>query len=102
MIERDRRHAIVRSQRGSGRLRQLVRLREQLGRLAAGTKPAASDAASYQSSVVSQATSALSNATGVNLDTEMTNMLNIENSYTTSAKLLTTVNDMFSALMNAA
>ena len=29
-------------------------------------------------------------------------MLNIENSYTTSAKLLTTVNDMFSALMNAA
>ena len=32
----------------------------------------------------------------------MTNMLNIENSYTTSAKLLTTVNDMFSALMNAA
>jgi flagellar hook-associated protein 1 len=62
----------------------------------------ASDAASYQSSVVSQATSALSNATGVNLDTEMTNMLNIENSYTTSAKLLTTVNDMFSALMSAA
>ena len=45
---------------------------------------------------------ALSNATGVNLDTEMTNMLNIENSYTTSAKLLTTVNAMFSALINAA
>lgn len=67
-----------------------------------GQNQAASDAASYQSSVVSQATSALSNATGVNLDTEMTNMLNIENSYTTSAKLLTTVNDMFSALMNAA
>ena len=37
--QRDRRHAILRSQRGSGRLRQLVRLREQLGRLAAGTKP---------------------------------------------------------------
>lgn len=62
----------------------------------------ASDAASYQSSVVSQANAALSNATGVNLDTEMTNMLNIENSYTTSAKLLTTVNNMFSALINAA
>ena len=62
----------------------------------------ATDAASYQSSVVSQATSALSNATGVNLDTEMTNMLNIENSYTTSAKLLTTVNDMFSSLIQAA
>ncbi len=62
----------------------------------------ASDSASYQSSLVSQASSALSNATGVNLDTEMTNMLNIENSYTTAAKLLTTVNDMFSALMQAA
>ena len=43
----------------------------------------------------SSATTALSNATGVNLDTEMTNMLNIENSYTTTAKLLTTVNSMF-------
>ena len=62
----------------------------------------ASDSASYQSSVVSQASSALSNATGVNLDTEMTNMLNIENSYTTSAKLLTTVNGMYSALIAAA
>ena len=62
----------------------------------------ASDNANYQSSLVSQASGALSNATGVNLDTEMTNMLNIENSYTTSAKLLTTVNAMFSALINAA
>ena len=62
----------------------------------------ASDAASYQSSVASQASSALSNTTGVNLDTEMTNMLNIENSYTTTAKLLTTVNNMFSSLIAAA
>ena len=62
----------------------------------------ASNRVDYQNSVVSQATSALSNATGVNLDTEMTNMLNIENSYTTTAKLLTTVNDMFTALLNAA
>jgi flagellar hook-associated protein 1 FlgK len=66
-----------------------------------GQNQQASDAASYQSSVVSQATSALSNATGVNMDTEMTNMLNIENSYTTSAKLLTTVNAMFSAILSA-
>ena len=67
-----------------------------------GQNQQASDAASYQNSVVSQATSALSNATGVNMDTEMTNMLNIENSYTTSAKLLTTVTAMFSALLSAA
>jgi flagellar hook-associated protein FlgK len=29
-------------------------------------------------------------------------MLNLENSYASSAKLLTTVNSMFSALLNAA
>jgi len=62
---------------------------------------AASNQLDYQNSVVSQATTALSNATGVNLDTEMTNMLTIENSYTTTAKLLTTVNAMFTSLLNA-
>ena len=67
-----------------------------------GQNQTASDNASYQSSLVSQASGALSNATGVNLDNEMTNMLNIENSYTTSAKLLSTVTSMFSALINAA
>ncbi len=61
----------------------------------------ASNQLDYQNSLVSQATTALSNATGVNLDTEMTNMLTIENSYTTTAKLLTTVNAMFTSLLNA-
>ncbi len=62
----------------------------------------ASDASEYQNALVTQATSALSNATGVNLDAEMTNMLSLENTYESSAKLLTTVNDMFSALLQAA
>ena len=70
--------------------------------VAASPTQTASNAAAYQSSIVSQASAALSNATGVNLDTEMTNMLNIENSYSSAAKLLTTVNTMFSALLNAA
>jgi flagellar hook-associated protein 1 FlgK len=61
----------------------------------------ASNQLDYQNSVVSQATTAASNATGVNLDTEMTNMLSIENSYTTTAKLLTTVNAMFASLLAA-
>ena len=61
----------------------------------------ASNQLDYENSVVGQATTALSNATGVNLDTEMTNMLSIENSYTTTAKLLTTVNDMFTSLLSA-
>jgi flagellar hook-associated protein 1 FlgK len=59
----------------------------------------ASDQSTYQTSLVTQATGALSNATGVNLDAEMNNMLNLENTYTTSAKLLTTVDDMFNSLL---
>ena len=66
-----------------------------------GQNQAASNQLDYQNSLVSQATTASSNATGVNLDTEMTNMLTIENSYTTTAKLLTTVNAMFTSLLNA-
>jgi flagellar hook-associated protein 1 len=62
----------------------------------------ASDASSYQNALATQSTSALSNATGVNLDAEMTNMLNLENSYASTAKLLTTVTSMFSALLQAA
>jgi flagellar hook-associated protein 1 len=62
----------------------------------------ASDASSYQNALATQASSALSNAIGVNLDTEMTNMLNLENTYASTAKLLTTVNSMFSALLQAA
>jgi flagellar hook-associated protein 1 len=67
-----------------------------------GENQQASDNSSYQNALATQATSALSNATGVNLDTEMTNMLNLENSYASSAKLLTTVTSMFSALLDAA
>jgi len=67
-----------------------------------GENQQASDSSSYQNALATQATSALSNATGVNLDVEMTNMLNLENSYASTAKLLTTVNSMFSAVLNAA
>jgi flagellar hook-associated protein 1 len=67
-----------------------------------GQNQQASDSSSYQNALATQATSALSNATGVNLDAEMTNMLNLENSYASTAKLLTTVNSMFSAVLDAA
>ena len=67
-----------------------------------GLNSQASSNASYQTSLLSQASSALQNATGVNLDNELTNMLNIENSYQTSAKLLTTVTTLLQTLMNAA
>jgi len=67
-----------------------------------GQNAQASSDASYQSSLLSQSSSALQNATGVNLDTELTNMLNIENSYMTSAKLLTTVTSLLQSLIDAA
>jgi flagellar hook-associated protein 1 len=55
----------------------------------------------YQSTLLSTSTTALSNATGVNLDDEMSQMLDIENSYSASAKLLTTISSMFADLANA-
>lgn len=67
-----------------------------------GQHQQATDKASYSAALASQASAALSNGTGVNLDTEMTNMLSLENSYATTAKLLTTVGTMFQALLDAA
>ena len=61
----------------------------------------ASSGATYASSLLTQASAALNNADGVNLDAELTNMLTIESSYTASAKLMTTVNGMLQTLVNA-
>ena len=61
----------------------------------------ASTAASYSAAVQSTASTALSNATGVNLDTELSNMLALEQSYQASAKLLNTVNTLYTALFAA-
>ncbi len=55
----------------------------------------------YQSTLLSTSTTALSNSTGVNLDDEMSQMLDLENSYSATAKLLTTINNMFSDLATA-
>jgi flagellar hook-associated protein 1 FlgK len=60
-----------------------------------------SSESAFQSTLLSTSTTALSNSTGVNLDDEMSQMLDLENSYSASAKLLTTINDMFSDLANA-
>jgi flagellar hook-associated protein 1 FlgK len=56
---------------------------------------------SYQSTLLSNSTTALSNATGVNLDNEMSKMLDLENAYSATAKLLTTINNMFASLTAA-
>ena len=61
----------------------------------------ASSAASYSAAVQSSASTALSNATGVNLDNEMSKMLELEQSYQASAKLLNTVNTLYASLFAA-
>jgi flagellar hook-associated protein 1 FlgK len=55
----------------------------------------------YQSTLLSTATTALSNATGVNINDQMSQMLDLENSYAASAKLLTSINNMFNDLTTA-
>jgi len=65
-----------------------------------GQRSSVSAASTYQSTLLSQATTALSSSTGVNIDTQMSQMLNLENSYQASAKLISTINSMFTALMS--
>jgi flagellar hook-associated protein 1 len=67
----------------------------------AATRQQADSATTYYDAVVSQTTQALSNATGVNLDDQMSQMLALENSYQASAKLLEAVNNMFDSLFAA-
>lgn len=53
----------------------------------------------YQSTLLSTASSALSNETGVNLDAEMSKMLDLERSYSATAKLIATIDGMFATLL---
>jgi flagellar hook-associated protein 1 FlgK len=60
-----------------------------------------SNESSFQSTLLTTTTSALSNATGVSLDNELSQMLNLEQSYSASAQLLTTINSMYTSLVTA-
>ena len=61
----------------------------------------ATTAASDRQAVVSQTTTSLSNSTGVNLDDQLSTMLDLEHSYQASAQLITTVKSMYDALLSA-
>jgi len=60
----------------------------------------ASSEKSYQATLLNQSTTALSNATGVNIDSQMSQMLTLEQSYQASAKLMATINSMFQSFMS--
>lgn len=55
----------------------------------------------YQNALVEATTSAFSNTTGVNLDAEMSKLIDLEQSYAATAKLITAIDRMFDTLVNA-
>lgn len=61
----------------------------------------ASDELDYRQTLLVRSSEALSNATGVNIDEEMTKMLELERSYQASAKLIATVDSLFASLLQA-
>jgi flagellar hook-associated protein 1 FlgK len=61
----------------------------------------ASRAADSKNALMARLQEALSNQTGVNMDEEMTLLLDLEHTYEASARLLKAVDDMLMTLMNA-
>ncbi|MGE3066593.1 MAG: flagellar hook-associated protein FlgK [Hyphomicrobiaceae bacterium] len=64
-------------------------------------RKSAGEEADYRDTVLQNASDSLSKITGVNLDEEMTHMLELERSYQASSKLISTIDSMFDALMAA-
>ena len=65
------------------------------------TRQDASTTSTNKAAVVTQTTTNLSSATGVNLDEQLSKMLDLEHSYQASAELMTTVKSMLDALLSA-
>jgi flagellar hook-associated protein 1 FlgK len=61
----------------------------------------ASNEYDYRNTLLQRSSDTLSKLTGVNLDEEMTNMLELERSYQTSSKLISSIDNMLDALMTA-
>jgi flagellar hook-associated protein 1 FlgK len=55
----------------------------------------------YQSTLLTRATTALSNVSGVNMDDEMSLMLQVERTYSASSKIISTVDQMLQSLLAA-
>jgi flagellar hook-associated protein 1 FlgK len=64
-------------------------------------RQSASSGAEYSKTVADRATSALSQDTGVSLDEEMTNLLDLERTFQASSRLINTVNSMLSTLLQS-
>ena len=62
----------------------------------------ANEDAEFNNVLYERSSEALSNATGVNIDEEMTKLLELERAYQASSQLIRTIDNMFSALLQAA
>jgi flagellar hook-associated protein 1 FlgK len=58
------------------------------------------NASTVQDSVVAAADAAVNADSGVNLDEEMTNLLQYQRAYQAAARLITTVDEIFDTLVN--
>ena len=66
-----------------------------------GVRQQASTASDAKEALASRSAEALSNATGVNVDQEMSLLLDLEHTYQASARMMKTVDDMMTALLSA-
>ncbi|MBB3951430.1 flagellar hook-associated protein FlgK [Aureimonas jatrophae] len=66
-----------------------------------GARSDAMDKVDYQKTLLDRTNETLSNATGINLDTELTKLLDLQRSYQASSKIITTVDAMMNALLTA-
>lgn len=62
----------------------------------------ATEDAEFSTVLYERSSEALSNATGVNIDEEMTRLLELERAYQASSQLISTIDSMFEALLRAA
>lgn len=65
------------------------------------SRQSASQQVDYQNTLLGHASEALSNATDVNIDDETALMLQLEKSYSASAKLISVIDQMLDTLLNA-
>lgn len=61
----------------------------------------ADDSVTYQNTLLDRSTAALSNVSGVNMDDEMSLMLQVERTYSASSKIISTVDQMLQSLLAA-
>jgi flagellar hook-associated protein 1 FlgK len=64
-------------------------------------RKAADDSAQYQNTLLDRSNAALSNVNGVNMDDEMSLMLQVERTYSASSKIISAVDDMLNTLLAA-